>query len=80
MLRRRTALPVGAALLSAALASSPAAADGPAGGDARGAVGRFHHLVVIYQENHSFDNLYGEWGSVAGQAVDSVANAEPAHT
>src|SRR5664280_1795933 len=47
MLRRRTALPVGAALLSAALASSPAAADGPGG-----------------------------WGSVAGQAVDGVANAE----
>ena len=44
------------------------------------ALGRFHHLVVIYQENHSFDNLYGEWGSVAGQAVDGVANAEPAHT
>lgn len=80
MLRRRTALPVGAALLSAALASSPAAAGGPAGGDAGGALGRFHHLVVIYQENHSFDNLYGEWGSVAGQAVDGVANAEPAHT
>ena len=80
MLRRRTALPVGAALLSAALASSPAAAGGAAGGDAGGALGRFHHLVVIYQENHSFDNLYGEWGSVAGQAVDGVANAEPAHT
>lgn len=26
--------------------------------------GGYKHLVVIYQENHSFDNLYGSWGSV----------------
>ena len=24
--------------------------------------GGFKHLVVIYEENHSFDNLYGDWG------------------
>jgi acid phosphatase len=32
--------------------------------------GGFKHLVVIYEENHSFDNLYGGWGPVNGQAVD----------
>ena len=30
----------------------------------------FNHLVVIYEENHSFDNLYGGWGPVGGKLVD----------
>src|SRR6478735_12284467 len=38
------------------------------------------HIVVIYEENHSFDNLYGGWGAVNGQAVDGLAAADPAHT
>jgi acid phosphatase len=40
----------------------------------RPVIGHFHHLVVIYQENHSFDNLYGEWGRVNGQRVDGLVN------
>jgi acid phosphatase len=35
-------------------------------------LGRYKHLVVIYQENHSFDNLYGRWGKVGGNRVDGV--------
>jgi phospholipase C len=31
---------------------------------------RIEHFVVIYQENHSFDNLYGGW-----EGVDGIANA-----
>ena len=27
------------------------------------------HIVVIYQENHSFDNLYGGWEGVNGLAA-----------
>ncbi len=27
------------------------------------------HLVIIYQENHSFDNLYGGWDPVEGEPV-----------
>jgi phospholipase C len=27
------------------------------------------HVVVIYQENHSFDNLYGGWERVDGVAT-----------
>jgi acid phosphatase len=27
---------------------------------------RINHIVVIYQENHSFDNLYGSWEGVNG--------------
>jgi acid phosphatase len=33
------------------------------------------HVVVIYQENHSFDNLYGGW-----ERVNGLADADAAHT
>jgi acid phosphatase len=36
---------------------------------------RMKHVVVIYQENHSFDNLYGGW-----EGVNGVAAADAAHT
>jgi phospholipase C len=32
-------------------------------------------IVVIYEENHSFDNLYGGW-----EGVNGLRNADPAHT
>lgn len=38
------------------------------------------HLVVIYQENHSFDNLYGGWDAVEGQTVNGLSNATPDKT
>ncbi|MCU1536513.1 MAG: phosphoesterase [Humibacillus sp.] len=68
----------------------PAAAGTPAapataaatGASARGAgpltgplPGGYSNLVVIYEENHSFDNLYGQWGRVGGQVVDGLQNA-----
>ncbi len=36
---------------------------------------KVNHIVVIYEENHSFDNLYGGWEGVKG-----LANANAAHT
>jgi acid phosphatase len=36
---------------------------------------KINHIVVIYQENHSFDNLYGSWPGVNG-----LANAGATHT
>ena len=33
------------------------------------------HIVVIYEENHSFDNLYGGW-----EGVDGLSKADQAHT
>jgi phospholipase C len=45
-----------------------------------GLPGGFKHLVVIYEENHSFDNLYGGWGSVNGQRVNGRSRAPAAHT
>src|ERR1700744_2596008 len=38
------------------------------------------HLVVIYQENHSFDNLYGGWDAIEGQTVNGRSNANLANT
>jgi phospholipase C len=52
-------------LILVALAMIPvgtASASG-AGGDR---LSRINHIVVIYQENHSFDNLYGRWEGVNG--------------
>ncbi|WP_239380070.1 alkaline phosphatase family protein [Frankia sp. CIT1] len=43
-------------------------------------LGRYKHLVVIYEENHSFDNLYGRWGTVDGQRVDGLRDADRSHT
>ncbi|HEV7148629.1 MAG TPA: alkaline phosphatase family protein [Pedococcus sp.] len=34
--------------------------------------GGYTHLVVIYEENHSFDNLYGSWGRVGADRVDGA--------
>ena len=36
---------------------------------------KIRHIVVIFQENHSFDNLYGGWEGVDGRAI-----ADSAHT
>jgi acid phosphatase len=66
-----------AAVLVALLALAAPVAAAPKGGPLK----NFKHLVVIYEENHSFDNLYGMWGDVNGQAVyglDDAAN-HPGH-
>lgn len=39
----------------------------------------FNHIVIIYQENHSFDNLYGGWGNVGSQRVNGLPIADVAH-
>jgi phospholipase C len=46
-------------------------------GAGRGAdqLGKINHIVVIYEENHSFDNLYGGWEGVNGRS-----SADAAHT
>jgi phospholipase C len=36
---------------------------------------KIRHFVVIYQENHSFDNVYGMW-----EGVDGLSHADAAHT
>jgi acid phosphatase len=55
-----------------ALVVAPAAAYGHGRGG--GKHGRVDRIVVIYEENHSFDNLYGMW-----ERVDGVRAADRAH-
>jgi acid phosphatase len=81
-MRRRT-IPARARSVAALLASVALLAVGlaPAVDAANnGPLGTFKHLVVIYEENHSFDNLYGNWGAVNGQHVVGRVDATPAHT
>ena len=36
---------------------------------------KIKHIVVIYEENHSYDNLFGGW-----EGTNGLDNADPAHT
>jgi acid phosphatase len=62
-----------AAVLAALAVPAGAQAHGHGPGE-RG-LGKVGHVVVVYQENHSFDNLYGAWERVRG-----VRDARPGHT
>lgn len=67
---------VSVALVAVGFAPAAPAAAAPKDGP----LGHFKHVVVIYEENHSFDNLYGNWGSVNGQNVVGRADALAANT
>jgi phospholipase C len=61
-------------------AGDAGASDAPSGSDASDAaapatgLAKINHFVVIYMENHSFDNLYGEFPNAEGLAkVDAGA-------
>jgi len=56
-----------------ALSAVPAAGSDSERGDLQ--LSKINHIVVIYEENHSFDNLYGGWEGVNGRA-----NADAAQT
>jgi acid phosphatase len=43
-------------------------------------LGGYSHLVVIYEENHSFDNLYGLWGKVGTAKVNGLPAAQTGTT
>ena len=62
MLRRLLVLSLLVLMALAVIPAGGAGASG-AGGDQ---LSRVNHIVVIYQENHSFDNLYGMWERVRG--------------
>jgi acid phosphatase len=62
----------GSAALCGLLAWSAAPADAHSRDDEHAGRGHFKNLVVIYEENHSFDNLYGGWGSVDDQQVAGI--------
>jgi phospholipase C len=62
-----------ASVLALAAFLSSAATGGDGNRDAK--LDKINHIVVIYEENHSFDNLYGGW-----EGVNGLATADPAHT
>ncbi|MFY9580779.1 MAG: alkaline phosphatase family protein [Gaiellaceae bacterium] len=70
----RRLLALAAAFALAAIISS-AAAGSNGNGSGNDRLARINHIVVIYEENHSFDNLYGGWEGVNGRQ-----NADAAHT
>src|SRR2546427_5009766 len=59
-------------LISTIAWPAAAFAEGEGGETSLGAV---KHIVVIYEENHSFDNLYGGW-----EGVNGLGGADTAHT
>jgi len=56
------------------VAAGPALASVQASNEQKG-LSAINHIVVIYEENHSFDNLYGGW-----EGVNGLAAADAAHT
>src|SRR5262245_32771512 len=72
--RQRLRLHVYATVLAIGLAA--AAIRVSAAGEGRSEqLSRINHFVVIYQENHSFDNLFGQW-----EGVEGLDKAEPGRT
>jgi phospholipase C len=67
-------------LLSCASAVAFALTSHAASADSRESLRSIKNIVVIYQENHSFDNLYGLWGDVWGDPVNGLGYADLAHT
>src|SRR4051812_26129265 len=65
---------VGAVIPTAAAIGDPGGGSSGGNGQPSTIPGGFKHLVVIYEENHSFDNLYGGRGPVDGQGLN-----EPPH-
>jgi phospholipase C len=63
-MRRRLRILSLLTLLALALVS--AMGGSPAYGGGKDTLSRINHIVVVYQENHSFDNLYGMWEGVNG--------------
>jgi acid phosphatase len=53
-------------LTLAAVGTLPVGIGVAANGPGSDRLSRINHIVVIYQENHSFDNLYGGWEGVNG--------------
>jgi phospholipase C len=64
-------------LVAGVLVASLAAvvAGGSAAKNAPNKLDKINHIVVIYEENHSFDNLYGTWEGVNGVANASAATS-----
>src|SRR5258708_6655715 len=70
---KKSTLLAGAAFVTAASIGSATCAHAAGGMNLE----QYQHIVVIYEENHSFDNLYGNWGSVGGAPINGLPYATP---
>jgi phospholipase C len=70
---RRVLVAAAGLALAALISGAAAAGDGHGRGDNR--LAKINHIVVIYEENHSFDNLYGGW-----EGANGLRDADRAHT
>src|SRR5260221_277253 len=73
MYLRLAALVASAALIGSAQVA-PVFARSDDGQTGANQLEKINHIVVIYQENHSFDNLFGSWEGVNGRAAASAVN------
>lgn len=73
-MRRQALLTASVITLLTSLAWPALAGATPTAAPVPGLPGGYKNLVVIYQENHSFDSVMGLWGPVGGQPVDGVQN------
>ena len=64
-----------AAMLAATLALGITVVAASVSSGATSPLAKVKHIVVIYEENHSFDNLYGGW-----EGVNGLDKAPPAKT
>src|SRR3954451_17218574 len=71
-MRQATRVRAAAATAAIALVISVVATTVSSG--ATSPLGKINHFVVIYEENHSFDNLYGGW-----EGVNGLTQADAAH-
>ena len=82
MHRKLLAAAAAAAMAAAGVVGSTASASGDHHGHGHqgqeGLPGGYKHLVVIYEENHSFDNLYGGWDRVGHDKVEGLARVRNA--
>jgi acid phosphatase len=62
-------LPTMVAIVAAIAVVAGATAGSAAKGRGADRLARINHIVVIYEENHSFDNLYGGWEGVNGRSA-----------
>ena len=67
--RGLTATVVALGALSVAVIAATASSGGSS------PLSKVKHVVVIYEENHSFDNLYGGW-----EGVNGLKSADAAHS
>lgn len=73
---RRSIRPTGATALCAGLALTAACSDSTAPNANIADVTRVNHVVVVYLENRSFDNTYGEFAGAEGLAAGAARAAQ----